>query len=425
MSTLPRLPGIRQADGGTLVAEQDWGHFRSKVFEGAGKLLPEVNDAVLDRLSEELAIIDKMGLLPYFSFWEDIFDYCSDHGIITGPGRGTINGLLVAACLGMTKVNALEWSLPYERFINPIHGQTPPFSVDVPGSKREQLVEYLRDKYGRAHLAALSGRPEEDNGPGPSKIFTPVGSGLVMSAQPLLPTVPTMKMRDSGDLVVDFPVKYLQNLGCIKFDIHGLKSLEILQELFDTQRGDIYPKNWNDPSVISYIVHSGDKDIFPFNSDGIRQLLKDFEPDSMEELTLVYALNRPGLIGYVSGILNLRNEQEDAYFPHVSLYQPLKSTYGYLVYKEQFMEVVTAMSGFSLAEAEDMQRVLLEDERSDDYATRFIDACEEQGIDMEVIQQVMTELIASHPFLFSKAHALGAAMIGYSIAWHKVYGNIS
>jgi DNA polymerase III subunit alpha len=421
MKSLPQIPASKLEHSSDLAEALDWSSFRSSVYEGAGRHLPSVNDQVLDRISEELEMIEMMGLLPHFEFWLDIFEYCRLHDIVTGPGRGTINCLLSTFCLGMTQVNPLTWNLPYERFMNPIHGQMPAFSMDIPASYREQLVTYLREKYGKAHIAALSGRPEEDHGPGPSKIFTPVGSGLVMSAQPLLPTVPTMKMRDSGDLVVDYPVKYLQNLGCIKFDIHGLKSMEVLQSLSMGDRTKVYPQTWDDQAVIDYVVHAGDRDVFPFNTDGIRQFLKDFEPDSLEELTLVYALNRPGLIEYIPGILDFRKERGDAYFPHESLYGPLSSTYGYLVYKEQFIEVVVSMSGFSIAEADDMQRVLLADEQSDNYATRFIDACEQRGISMDVIQQVMTELIASHPFLFSKAHAIGAAMLGYTIAWKKVY----
>ena len=418
MKKLPEIPKIVENSVSAFV-ELNFEEFRSLVFEGAKKHLLEVNDAILDRLIIELDLIKEHHLLPYFGFWLDIHAFCREQNILYGPGRGTINALLVAKCLGISVVNPLEWNLQTERFFNPINGETPAFSMDVSFEKRDQIIAYLKSTYGIGHIAAFTERSEEEVSGAPNKVFTPFGSGLIMSATPILPTVPTLKMRDSGQLVVDFPSKYLQNLGCVKFDIHGLKYLDHLQQMALDQ-DELFHINWDDAAVYQYIIQSGDKEVFPFHTDSIRQLLNDFQPENLEELALIFALHRPGLIDYASGMLRLRNEDEDAYFPHETLYKPLLSTYGYLVYKEQFNEVVSAMSGLSPEEAAEMNRVLLEDDRSNDYASRFIEQSESNGIPMDTIQQVMTELIASHPFLYSKSHAIGAVMIGYTIAYHKV-----
>jgi DNA polymerase-3 subunit alpha len=231
-------------------------------------------------------------------------------------------------------------------------------------------------------------------------------------------------MPDSKELIVDFPTKHLQNLGCIKLDIHGLRALDQLQRISLMYDTAIYPDDWKDENVIDWLLNASGKDIFPFNSEGIRQLLKDFSPESLDELALVYTLHRPGLIEYVGGMLQFKHGDEDAYFPHESLYAPLSSTYGYIVYKEQFIEIVVGMAGFSYAEADEMCRVLLDDDNTENYTARFMEACAKRGIEEEITQQVMSELIASRPFIFSRAHAIGAVMIGYTLAWHQMNGRI-
>jgi DNA polymerase III alpha subunit len=123
-------------------------------------------------------------------------------------------------------------------------------------------------------------------------------------------------------------------------------------------------------------------------------------------------------------MLQFKHGDEDAYFPHESLYAPLSSTYGYIVYKEQFIEIVVGMAGFSYAEADEMCRVLLDDDNTENYTARFMEACAKRGIEEEITQQVMSELIASRPFIFSRAHAIGAVMIGYTLAWHQMNGRI-
>jgi|GEM_PF-5753817 len=425
MPVLPALPEILHTST-TVVDQTDWQAFTSKVYQGAGIYLPEVTDEVLDRLLEELTAIQQLDIYPYFLFWEDLLDFCKDENICTGPGRGIISCSLVARCLGMTAINPLDWQLPFQRFFNPLSSLLPAFSVDVPQNKRESLINFLKAKYGKAHVGALAGRNEDEGGVSNiNKIISPAGSGVVISSQALLPTVPTMKLRDeSDDIIVDFPSKHLQNLGCIKFDIYGLRHLETLQNIRDKYKTDIYPDRWDDPEVFSWILSVKSKETFPFNTETIRQFMKEYQPETMEDLALSYAISRPALQSYIPGMLRIRKQDDDAYFPHESLYKPLQSTYGYIVYKEQFIDIVVSMSNFSYNEAEMMCRLLLEDENSDNYTGRFIDQCEENGIDMSVIQQVMTELIASHPFLFSKAHALGAVMIGYALAWHHVHNRV-
>lgn len=421
MKPFPELPeNLKLLEAG--VAPLDFEYFQKQVYEGAGKYLKEVNDQVLDRIGMELEIIRNKNLLSYFSFWMDLINFCKENSIITGPGRGPVNCSLVATCLGFTRVNPLDWGFSAARFLNAISPLIPSFTIDVPLSAREELIDYLKETYGKSYVAALSGRPDEDQVS--ARLFAPVGSGLVISAKPLLPNVPTMKLYDSKEIIVDFPVKHLQNLGCIKFDIHGLKSLDIIQRISLMYSGPVYPSDWNDTEVIEYLMSNSGKDIFPFHSEGIRQLMADISPENLEELALVYTLHRPGLIEYVGDMLQFKASGDDAYFVHESLYGPLHSTYGYIVYKEQFIEIITSMSGMNEDEADEMCRVLLEDEQTENFTQKFQSNCIEKGIDEEIVVQVMSELIASHPFLFSKAHAIGAAMIGYSVAWHQMNGRM-
>lgn len=424
MNKFPSLPSQISASSVT-VEEIDFDAFKSMVYEGAGYNLGDVNDETLDRIIEELQYIEKTGLKDYFLFWKSLLDFCGQEKICQGPGRGVINSSIVAKCLGFTQVNAMEWKLPFQRFFNPVSGLLPAFTLDIPDDKREVIIEYLKNTYGKAHVGALAGRNDDESGiANISKFFTPAGSGVVISANALKPTVPTLRLHDgTQELIVDYPTKYLQNLGCIKFDIFGIKQLEPLQKLLEQKTSPIYPEKWNDSKVFDFILSSKSKDIFPFQNDIMRQFMKDFETDSIETLALAYAVSRPGLQPYIEGMKAIYQEENDSYFPHESLYEPLQSTYGYIVYKEQFLDIIVKMSGFGYDFADMMYRNLLEDDPQR-HTLQFMDRCEQNGIDMSVIQQVMTELIASHPFLFSKAHALGVVMLGYTQIWHQIHGRI-
>ncbi len=420
MNKFPVLPS-QISNTSTITEETDFSTFKSMVYEGARSNLEEVSDLTLDRIIEELGHIEQMGLKDYFLFWKSIIDFCELENICIGPGRGVINGSIVAKCLGFTQINSLEWKLPYQRFFNPASDLLPAFSLDVPDDKRDLIIQYLRNTYGKAHVGALAGRNDDESGiANVSKYFTPAGSGVVISANALKPTVPTMKLHDgTEDLIVDYPTKYLQNLGCIKFDIFGIKQLETLQKLHNRKISPVYPRKWDDPKVFKSILSSKSKDVFPFQNEVMRQFMKDFHTDNIENLALAYAVSRPGLQAYIEGMRLIHQEENDSYFPHESLYEPLKSTYGYIVYKEQFLEIIVQMSGFGYDFADMMYRNLLEDDPQQ-HTLRFMERCESNGIDMNIIQQVMTELIASHPFLFSKAHALGVVMMGYTQIWHQV-----
>lgn len=425
--TMPKFPELPHqiSDTPILVAEMDFSAFKSMVYEGAAQHLTEMTDAALDRLIEELKVTEDLDLKDYFIFWKSIVQFCEDSNICIGLGRGVINGSLIAYCLGFTKVNPLDWNLPYQRFIHPLTGQLPVFSIDIPVEKREIVLQFLKESFGRAHVGLLAGRNDDESGiTNIAKVLSPAGSGIVISAQALKPTVPTLKLYDeSQELIVDYPTKYLQNLGCFKFDIFGLKQLDFLQELKDQKVRDLYPAEWNDPEVFSYILSSKSKNIFPFQNDIMRPLMKELNTDSIEKLALAYSLSRPGLQSYIEDIKRIHKDEDILYFPHDSLFEPLSSTYGFIVYKEQFLEIVVAMSGFGYEFADMMYRFLLEDD-PDKHTLRFIDACEERGIDMSIIQQVMAELIASHPFLFSKAHAIGTVMLGYTQVWHHIRGTV-
>lgn len=418
MSNFPKLPStISKTE--YKYEEIDFSTFKSMVYEGAKNHLKIIDDITLDRIIEELNHIEKSNLKNYFLLWKSIIDFCDNNKICVGPGRGVINSSLVAKCLGLTQVNALEWNLPYQRFFNPKSGFLPSFSLDVSYKNREIIIQYLKDLYGKSHIGALAGRDDDENGI--SKYFSPAGSGIIISTNDLKPSVPSFRLNDeTNELIVDFPVKYLQNLGCIKFDIFGLKQLDPIQDIYIKNNQQVYPNRWNDPKVFEYILSPNSKDIFPFGMENMRDFMLEFETNTIEGLALAYALSRPSLMNYVEGMKAIHLEEKNSFFIHESLYEPLKSTYGYIVFKEQFLEIIVRMSGMEYDFADMMYRYLLEDD-PEKHTLQFIDKCEANGIEMTVIQQVMTELIASQPFLFSKAHAIGVILMGYTEIWHRIY----
>ncbi len=146
----------------------------------------------------------------------------------------------------------------------------------------------------------------------------------------------------------------------------------------------------------------------------------EFETNTIENLALAYALSRPSLNNYVDGIRAIHSEKKSSNFLHESLIEALLPTFGYIFYKEQFLEIIESMSGLGYDFADMMYRYLLEDDPKN-HTSQFIEQCEARGIDDSTIQKVMSELIATQPFLFSKAHAIGVVMMGYTEVWHRIY----
>ncbi|HUH73866.1 MAG TPA: hypothetical protein VLZ75_05605 [Chitinophagales bacterium] len=421
MSNFPELPSI-VSDIDYKYANIEFSEFKSMVYEGGKIHISHIDDSILDRINEELNHIEKSGLKDYFLLWKSIIDFCKSNQICVGPGRGVINSSLVAKCLGLTQVNALVRGLPYQRFFNPRAGFLPSFSLDVSFDNRERVIQYLKDLFGEAHIGVLAGSNDDESDTSDATMyFSPAGSGVVISDKALEPTAPTLEIEcNSDNLVVDFPVKYLQSLGYFKFDIFGLKQLDHLQDIYSKNKVQIYPETWDDPKVFEYILSENSSEIFPFHKDNMREIMFEFDTNTLESLALAYALSRPSLMEYVDGIKSIHLKEKEARFLHESLYEPLESTYGYIVYKEQFLEIIVKMSGLGYDFADMMYRYLLEDDPQK-HTMQFIEQCKSRGIQDTIIQQVMSELISSQPFLFSKAHALGVVMMGYTDVWHKIY----
>lgn len=421
MSNFPELPSL-VSDIDYKYAEIEFSTFKSMVYEEGKIHIKQLDNSILDRISEELNHIEKSGLKNYFLLWKSIIDFCKENQICVGPGRGVINSSLVAKCLGLTHVNALEWNLPYQRFLNPRTKFLPSFSLDVSYENREKIIQYLKDLFGEAHIGVLAGSKDVEGDATDATLYlSPAGSGVVISTNAQKSSVPTFEFGcDTNDLVVDFPVKFLQSLGCFKFDIFGLKQLDFLQEIYSENEGPIYPEKWDDPKVFEYILSSKSSEIFPFNKDNMRDIMLEFETKSIESLAMTYALSRPSLMDYVDGIKSIYLKEKEPKFLHESFHKPLKSTYGYIIYKEQFLEIIVGMSGLEYDFADMMYRYLLEEDPQN-HTLQFIEQCKSKGIDESTIQLVMSELISCQPFLFSKAHAIGVVMMGYTDIWHKIY----
>lgn len=420
MSNLPELPSVL-SNIDYKYEEVEFSTFKKMVLEGTEIHIQELNDSILERVNMELNHIEKSGLKNYFLVWKSIIDFCKTNNICVGPGRGVINSSLVAKSLGLTQVNALNWNLPYQRFLNPRTEFLPAFSLDVAFDKRETVIQYLKDLFGSKHIGLLEGSSDNEGVTDVTKFLSPAGSGVVISTNALKSADSTFEFEaDTNGLTIDFPVKFLQSLGCFKFDIFGLKQLDNLQEIYSKNNEQIYPTTWDDPKVYEYILSDESCDVFPFHLDNMRKFMQEFETDTIENLALAYALSRPSLNNYVDGIRAVHLEKKNSNFLHESLIEALLPTYGYIVYKEQFLEIIERMSGLGYDFADMMYRYLLEDDPKN-HTLQFVEQCKARGIDNSTIQKVMSELIATQPFLFSKAHAIGVVMMGYTEIWHRIY----
>ena len=385
------------------------------------RLKGKLNNNYLGRLQYELDIITSMHFEDYFLIVYDFILYAKKKGIMVGPGRGSAAGSLVSYCLGITEIDPIKYGLIFERFLNPERISMPDIDTDFPDDKRDEVVAYVKEKYGKEHVGhiitygTLKTKQvlrdvarvlkyttyEIDNITKliPNSLNTSLSdayntiplfkqkidsdqkyqflfkialklegnprhesthaAGIVFSSKPLVDVVPMISIENDLDST-QYSAEYLEKLGLIKMDFLGIRNLSIIAEIKDdiNKKIDLNNIPLDDKKTFKLISDVNLLGVFQLESNGMQNLARKMQPTSFEELSMMIALFRPGPMENISLFLNNRACKEKINYLTKELEPILKETYGIIVYQEQIMSIARKLAGFSYGKADVLRRAM-------------------------------------------------------------------
>lgn len=473
-----------------IPGKMDENSFLHKVcMEGAQQRYgPELPQEVADRLEYELNVISQMGFASYFLIVWDFVRYAHQNGILVGPGRGSAAGSLVAYCLAITDIDPLKYGLLFERFLNPERVSMPDIDIDFCYEKRERVIEYVVDKYGEENVAQIItfgtmaaraavrdvGRalnipyaevdriakmipPEPNISIGEALEKSPDlmalykneeqvkklidlslavegmprhasthAAGVVISRERLVSYIPLQKSGEDG-LVTQFPMNKLDELGLLKMDFLGLRTLTMMEEvvrLVQESAGRTIDHSrlpLDDAATYQLLAQGDTAGIFQLESSGMRSVLRELKPNVFEDIIAVVALYRPGPMEQIPTFIQSKHGNIPIKYLHPQLEPILRETYGVMVYQEQIMQVASSMAGFSLGEADLLRRAIGKKklEILTEQRERFVSGCLTNGHSKKMANELYDLIVKFASYGFNKSHAAAYAMIAYQTAYLK------
>lgn len=464
------------------------------------KYAENVTKEILDRAEYELSVIKKMGYVDYFLIVWDYINYAKSQGIPVGPGRGSGAGSIVAYAIGITDIDPIKYSLIFERFLNPERISMPDFDVDFCYERRQEVIDYVGRKYGQDHVSqiitfgTMSARmvirdvgraldipyaetdklakmiPNElhitikkaleqnrelselyENDPEINKLLeiamgleglprqaSTHACGIVITKEPVDTYVP-LYVRD-GLISTQFIMTTLEELGLLKMDFLGLRTLTVIQDtinLVKQNRGIdvVFDREMNDPKVYKLWQNGDSMGIFQFESQGMTNFMKELKPDCLEDIIAGVSLYRPGPMDQIPRYIANKQDPEHAVYTHPALKPILEVTYGCMVYQEQVMQIVRDLAGYSLGRADLVRRAMgkkkldvMAKEReyfihgqTDENGNVIIPGCIRNGIDEKSANTIFDEMAEFAKYAFNKSHAAAYAVVSYRTAYLKAY----
>jgi len=485
------LPRFEVPGGGDAAA-----YFRRLCEEGLRRRYPAPGPGVRERLEHEIGVIVRTGFVPYFLIVWDFIRYAREIGVPVGPGRGSAAGSLVAYCLGITDVDPLRHDLLFERFLNEERISMPDIDIDFCRDGRERVIRYVQERYGGkervaqiitfGRMAAKAvlrdvGRalglplPDVDriakrvpNGPkvtlretldadpelrklaeegdestrrlfdfalkleGCHRNASTHAAGVVIADAPLTEYVPLY--RNGDDISTQFSMEVLEQLGLLKMDFLGLKTLTILDKARRlVEAGGGRPPDFDDPGFQRYddpetyaLLGRGETfGIFQLESAGMKDLLMKMRPSRFEEIIVVLALFRPGPLdaGMHEAYINRKRGVEPVVYDHPLLEPILRETFGVIVYQEQVMRIANVLAGFSLNQADSLRKAMgkKKPEVMEKFRGTFLAGCADRGVSPEAAAQIWDRMVAFAGYGFNKSHATAYAVVTYQTAYLKAH----
>lgn len=488
-----KLPRFDVPEGYTA-----WEYLNKLCREGLERLYDPVTEELKERLDYELNTIRTMGYVDYFLIVWDFIKFARDHEIMVGPGRGSAAGSLVSYTLGITQLDPMRYQLLFERFLNPERVTMPDIDVDFCFERRQEVIDYVTRKYGKDRVVQIVtfgtlaargvirdvGRvldmpyaqvdsiakmiPTELNITidkaltmnhelkelyesddevhylidmsrrleGLPRHTSMHAAGVVISQKPVDEYVPLSRASD-GTLVTQFTMTTLEELGLLKMDFLGLRTLTVIQnavhlaERSSGQKIDISAIDYNDPKVLEMIGSGKTEGVFQLESGGMKNFMKELKPKSLEDIIAGISLYRPGPMDFIPQYIKGKNHPETVTYDTPLLKPILEQTYGCIVYQEQVMQIVQALAGYSLGRADLLRRAMskkkaavMEKERESfvyGNPEDGVPGCVNNGISEKIANKIYDEMIDFAKYAFNKSHAAAYAVVSYQTAWLKYY----
>ena len=487
-----KLPKYDVPDGYT-----SWEYLQKLCYEGLEKRYGDPSEELKERLSYELETIHQMGYVDYFLIVWDFIKYAKDHGISVGPGRGSAAGSIVSYCLEITTIDPIRYQLLFERFLNPERVSMPDIDVDFCYERRQEVIDYVTRKYGKdcvaqivtfgtlaargvirdvgrvmdlpyAYVDSISKMIPQELGitidkalkmnPDLKKLYdtdetvtnlidmakrleglprhcSMHAAGVVICQKPVDEYVPLSRAAD-GTITTQFIMTTLEELGLLKMDFLGLRTLTVIQNAVLLARRkqpelNINQIDYNDQKVLDYIGTGKTDGVFQLESAGMKGFMKELKPHNLEDVIAGISLYRPGPMDFIPQYIRGKNDSSSITYDCPQLEPILAPTYGCIVYQEQVMQIVRDLAGYSLGRSDLLRRAMskkkaavMEKERKifiyGDEETG-VPGCIKNGIDEQTANKIYDEMIDFAKYAFNKSHAAAYAVVSYQTAWLKYY----
>ena len=458
-------------------------------WEGANLRYEVITDEIKKRLEYELSVIIEMGYSGYFLIVMDFIKHAKKMGIPVGPGRGSAAGSIVAYVLEITNVEPLQYNLLFERFLNPERVSMPDIDIDFCYEQREKVIEYVREKYGRENVCQIItfgsmksravirdvGRvlkipygevdqiakqiPQfstlddaitksmefkelvelnESNTmlyrnaivlEGLSRHASTHAAGVVIAPGELTQYVPLFKPPNSDDITTQFDMKSLENVGLLKMDFLGLRTLTVMDhaiKAIEKRHGiqiDIDHIPYDDLETYKIFSNGDTVGVFQFESTGMREYLRKLQPESIGDLTAMNALYRPGPMDWIDDFIDRKQGRIPVEYPHDLMESVLKETYGVIVYQEQVMQIASKLGGFSLGGADILRRAMgKKDEKlMTEQRAVFAEGAKKNDINKEKANEIFDLIAKFAGYGFNKSHAACYSVVAYQTAYLKAH----
>ena len=433
-----------------------------------------------DRLNYELSVIDKMGFVDYFLIVYDYVLYAKKNNILVGPGRGSAAGSLVSFVLGITEIDPIKYNLMFERFLNPERVTMPDIDIDFDALKREDVINYVKNKYGKNNVALgltyttlkaklvlrevgklLNIRDDlidkftktikydklSDNLTldvvrkyltnykelkevfkisleleGLKKNTSVHASGVVISSVRLDNIIPVL--IDGDNLITGITVdEHLESMGLLKMDFLALKNLTTISNIINNIGKNVLKDITFNESGVYKLFSDGDTDgIFQFETSLMKNLVSKIKPTCFNDLVASVALGRPGPINEANSYVLRKNGKEDITYINNKLSGILKETYGILIYQEQIIEILGLVGGFKYSEADIIRRAISKKKISvmNSYFEKFVNGAINRGYTYDEAKKIYDLIVKFASYGFNKSHSVAYAMVAYQMAYLKV-----
>lgn len=493
----PHLPYFSKVEEGLSNLE----YLKKLVDQGLIKKYGKIDKEIRSRADMEINVISSMGYVDYFLIVWDFVRYARDNDIAVGPGRGSAAGSIVSYALDITQIDPIKYNLIFERFLNPERVSMPDIDIDFDYVLRDRVVDYVNDVYGRDHVSQIItfGRMQARNairdvgrvldisyakvdkiaklipstlGMTIDKAFEASSkfkeiyesdlegkrlidtarkleglprhtsihaAGVVISKEALTDIIPLALSNDQ--LVTQFDMTEIEELGLLKMDFLGLRNLTVIKNTIKDvkkNRGidvDLGKIDVNDKKVIEQFNKAKTIGIFQFESAGMRNFLKNLRPTVFDDLIAANSLFRPGPMDEIPKYIHNKNNPKDVSFITPALKPILDVTYGIIVYQEQVMQIVQKLAGYSLGEADNLRRAMskkkmavMEENREifihgrlDEKGEVEIAGCVRNGVDELSANQIYDEMISFAKYAFNKSHSAAYSLVAVQTAYLKHY----